>query len=290
MTEEGPSIDALVLDRAMPVIETVIRRRCRWWRSDRDDLRSEIVVRLLRRLRDALADSPAPAALENFEGYVARIASRVIDDAIRASRPEWTRLKHRVRYLVTHDERFELVDETVGLAQPRFRATRLRSAAAQSLARDVTAVLHEHGGAIALDDLVAALAERHGLTEPVLVAEGQFALASVQDPAAVIQTAQILRRLWEEITLLPPRQRIALLLSARDESGESVLRLLLATGLIVINDLAAALGGNDVAELLHDVPLADAVIAARLGLTSQQVINLRKAARDRLARRIARPR
>ena len=101
-----------------------------------------------------------------------------------------------------------------------------------------------------------------------------------------------MRRLWFEIKALPPRQRMALLLNARDESGESVARLLAATGLAPVDSLAAALGmdEDELNELWDELPLADDVIAARLGLTRQQVINLRKAARDRLARRTSRAR
>jgi predicted DNA-binding protein (UPF0251 family) len=44
----------------------------------------------------------------------------------------------------------------------------------------------------------------------------------------------------------------------------------------------------DLARLWHTLPLDDAQIAERLGVTRQQVINLRKSARDRLARRMAR--
>jgi len=40
------------------------------------------------------------------------------------------------------------------------------------------------------------------------------------------------------------------------------------------------------AELWNSLPLDDHAIAARLGITRQQVINLRRAARERLARRL----
>jgi len=40
------------------------------------------------------------------------------------------------------------------------------------------------------------------------------------------------------------------------------------------------------AELWNDLPIDDAAIAQRLGITRQQVINLRKSARERLGRRM----
>jgi hypothetical protein len=42
---------------------------------------------------------------------------------------------------------------------------------------------------------------------------------------------------------------------------------------------------DDLAGLWHELPLDDRRIAERLAVTRQQVINLRKAARARLARR-----
>src|SRR5436189_1684413 len=104
----------MVVVRALPVIDTVIRRRCRDWAGGRgmlDDLRAEVVVRLLGRMREMAGEG---TAIRDFEAYVAGIASRVVDDAIRLSRPEWSRLKHRVRYLVTHDARFRLSGDSHG--------------------------------------------------------------------------------------------------------------------------------------------------------------------------------
>jgi hypothetical protein len=55
-------------------------------------------------------------------------------------------------------------------------------------------------------------------------------------------------------------------------------------------ELASALGFStaQLAELWPRLPLDDAAIAGKLGLTRQQVINLRKSARARLGRRITR--
>jgi hypothetical protein len=52
-------------------------------------------------------------------------------------------------------------------------------------------------------------------------------------------------------------------------------------------DLASALDitTDDLASLWNGLPLDDLTIAARLGVTRQQVINLRKSARERLERR-----
>jgi DNA-directed RNA polymerase specialized sigma24 family protein len=282
-------VESDVVGRALPVIDTVLRRRCRRWAGGRemfDDLRGEVVLRLLSRLSEM--GRKGEPAIENFEGYVAGIATRVIDDAIRVCCPEWTRLKHRVRYLVTHDDRFRLSADDGIVSLSHGRGAHVRTAAAEELARTVAEIVIAAGDAVPLDDLVSATAERKGLHEGGMTWRERLPA----DPAALAESADTLRHLWSEIALLAPRQRAALLLNARDAGGESVLRLLVATELVTARDAAAALETDrrELAAILDQLPLSDGVIAGRLGITTQQVINLRKAARDRLARRLARPR
>lgn len=97
-----------------------------------------------------------------------------------------------------------------------------------------------------------------------------------------------LRALWVEIRQLPERQRAALLLGLRDDTGRSVLFLLPATGTASIREIAAALGwsAERLAGLWNDLPLNDHRIADLLSASRQQIINLRKSARERLGRRM----
>jgi DNA-directed RNA polymerase specialized sigma24 family protein len=99
-----------------------------------------------------------------------------------------------------------------------------------------------------------------------------------------------LRDLWREIRQLPPRQRAALVLGLRDEQGGSAAVLLPLTGTASIRDIAEALQlpAERFARLWNRLPLDDAAIAELLGRSRQQVINLRKAARERLTRRMKR--
>ena len=59
-------------------------------------------------------------------------------------------------------------------------------------------------------------------------------------------------------------------------------------GIVEIPAIARALGlsPDDLARLLPHLPLDDATIGSMIGKTVQQVINLRKSARDRLKRRM----
>ena len=83
------------------------------------------------------------------------------------------------------------------------------------------------------------------------------------------------------------RSRMALLLNLRDQSGDSALRLFPALGIASIRQIAGAmeLDANEMALLWPRLPLDDLELAQMLQLSRQQVINLRKSARQRLARR-----
>jgi DNA-directed RNA polymerase specialized sigma24 family protein len=97
-----------------------------------------------------------------------------------------------------------------------------------------------------------------------------------------------LHEVWREVDQLPPRQRMALLLGLRDENGSAVASLLILLGIVTFEALAAAveLSSEELTAIWDQLPLPDLVISERLGLTRQQVINLRKSARDRLGRRL----
>jgi hypothetical protein len=95
------------------------------------------------------------------------------------------------------------------------------------------------------------------------------------------------QRLWAEICLLPQRQRTALLLNLRDMQGGECIGLFPLAG-VTIRQSAQVLGisAERFAETWNELPLDDMTIAEQLGITRQQVINLRKSARERLARRM----
>ena len=109
-------------------------------------------------------------------------------------------------------------------------------------------------------------------------------------PDASIETERrdYLKRLWLEIVELPTRQRCAVLLNLRDEGGRGILDLWIIVGVVTAEQLAQALDltVEEFAKLWNELPLEDNRIAEILGLTRQQVINLRKSARERLARRL----
>jgi hypothetical protein len=155
--------------------------------------------------------------------------------------------------------------------------------------KTVAALLAHAGAPLRLPDLIHAAAallnvhDRMESTSEIDVADRH----SQGDPG--IDQRQTLTRLWDEVTQLPVPQRVALLLNLRDDVGECALSSLPATGVASMRAIAAAIEmpAAKLAEMWKELPLDDLTIAEMLGITRQQVINLRKSARRRLWRRMS---
>jgi RNA polymerase sigma factor (sigma-70 family) len=291
--------------------------------GEAEDLHSEVLTQLLGRLRRARAD-PHRLAINDFRGYVAVIAYNVYYAYLRRKYPERRRLKNRIRYLLDNTEDFTIWEGgeqtwLCGLAGWRRddrAATRAEAldeirAAPESLAAaglphgDVRraalpellrAIFRHLRGAVELDALVNAVADLQGVQEHRLCHETDEheeshlteRLADLRvDVATEVEQRLYLRRLWKEVLALPPRQRAALLLNFK-VGQESILPLFPLLGIATIRQLAGAVGvaAEQFADLWKDLPLPDNVIASYFNLTRQQVINLRKSARERLQRRM----
>jgi RNA polymerase sigma factor (sigma-70 family) len=295
--ESEQSLDRLVTEHALPVIDSVVRRRCQSWSdvaSIGDDVRGEVVIHLLRRLRTISSDDAAP--ISSFRDYVATVTSRVIDDLMRRHFPRRTQLKSRLRYLLRHDQRFVWttngVETMCALANSAIAAGAQRhSTEVEVLAQQVIAVLTAHSPC-ELEDLVTAVATATGTIDRQRAGDDQLESipAAAESPLARTEAIDILRHLWHEIVDLPPKQRAALLLNLRDSAGESPVTLLPLLGIASIGEIAAMVGlrEDQFVSLSKKLPLPDVEIAAMLLMKRQQVINLRKSARERLRRRIAR--
>ena len=249
------------------------------------------------------------------------MSHRACDAQLRRRYPSRARLKSRVRYAASHDldltlderaggwvcglARWPIDREPVGAgrlqelglhngAPPSLKGEDLQRV---SLVRLLQALLLVAGGPLDLDDLVSIVAGLLGVFDAVPPRERlDDGLASWADrlpdqgssPAEQAEARDYLKHLWREIQTLPVRQRVALLLNLRDERGHGVISLLTLTETAGIPQIASTLeiAAEELTALWPDLPIDDARIAGRLGLTRQQVINLRKAARLRLARRM----
>jgi hypothetical protein len=93
--------------------------------------------------------------------------------------------------------------------------------------------------------------------------------------------------MWDEIKQLPLKQRAALLLNLKDSEGSDLLSVIPINGIATFAEIAnlLELSRDQFTAIWREIPLGDLKIAKLLGVTRQQVINLRKSGRERLIRR-----
>jgi RNA polymerase sigma factor (sigma-70 family) len=319
-TESSVLLDRLISEQVLPLIREVVRSNLRGARGlqDAEDVTAEVALRLLIKLRD-LKLNPHEATAGGFRGYVAVAAYNACYEYLRREYPNRSRLKARLRYALRRGHEFalwrgegrqwlcgfaawrdalplagavavlhELKDET----RTSIEACQLRDLVQNAEpAQLLTAIFKWTGKAVEFDDLVDTVANLRRV-------EGAAALAmeaadeTLADPrentVARIERRLYLQRLWVEICALPLRQRRALLLNLRDDQGHDLTTLLAHSRIATMREIAEALDmpAEEFAGMWRELPLADATIANRLGLTRQQVINLRQSARKRLARRL----
>ena len=282
------------------------------------DLAGEVTLKLVRRLRE-LRSNLTQEAIENFRGYVAVMAYHACDGYLRKKYPRRHSLKNQLRYVLTHHEGFALWERAGEVWLCGFARWRDgQKAAQQSKLREFVEspglsdrFAKKAGEKLSPPDLLAAIFEH--AREPV---EFEVLVSSVADlwqvKDLVSQSNSIdadslaaahagssdqletkmdqrthLEKLWAEIRELSLRQRVALLMSLRDSNGRGVLALLPLIQIASIRQIAETLAmpAEKLATLWNQLPLEDREIAESLGVTRQQVINLRKCARERLWRR-----
>jgi DNA-directed RNA polymerase specialized sigma24 family protein len=312
---EGREADE-ALGKLLHVQAAPIARRILWRRGGRisrelDDLVSGVLLRLLARLRVFKVRGLGPP-ISDFAGYVAGVTHRAYSDYLRRASPERQRLRRKLEYLLGNDSRFarwrtDQGDWHCGLAEwrpplrdPPAGRSKLRDGVTEMFAHaldslrdsrtDGADALHVAfvvlGCPLSINDLLGLAGSSWG---GGIRGAGRHTLPPepVSNPVARLDDRLFLHQLWKGVLLLPVAQRTALLLNLRDAPGRDLLGYLPMMGTASIREIAQALemGPEDLAGLWKRLPLDDHAIADRLGLTRQQVINLRLAARRRLARR-----
>ena len=284
-------------------------------RPDFEELYNDIQLRLLKRLR-ALKQDPAGNQILNLRGYVATVTRNTCDEYLRQRYPLRRSLKDKIRrHLLNHaafalwednehnwlaglSDRQELdhkLKEEHGELQERLK-TEWQSVDVQRLELDdlLTTIFRVARGPIELDELTELIAGLWGVEDHP--AESLDAVTNTGldeqpgdiNPATIIERRQSLQLLWREICQLPRRQRVALLLNLRNPNGINVITLLPATGVATFEEIAHTLEipTHEFEQLWARLPLDDLYLADYLGATRQQVINLRKTARERLLKRM----
>jgi DNA-directed RNA polymerase specialized sigma24 family protein len=324
--EAAESALALLIETHIePVVKSVIRFKLRLdmsGRSDEADLAQEALAQWLAELRKFSAE-PDNRSISDARGLAATITYRVCYAWLRRRSPRRHALRNRLQYLLTRLPGMALWPDPgqserlliAGFASWRGRAQapaetlrqlpgdeKFMARAGRLIARGMDAKLNDLmvaifnyvGGPVAFDELLSAVAALLQIRdEPPSSTEeaqevGASQLTSNEDVAWQVEKRIFLERLWEEVRDLPVTQRAALLLNLREADGGGCLALFPATGVATLRQIAETLEipAEKFAEIWPQLPLDDATIAGLLNLKRQQVINLRKSARERLARRL----
>jgi DNA-directed RNA polymerase specialized sigma24 family protein len=317
---------AVVAQVAAPVVREVVRRhitsRDPGGASDGEDVEHTVLVRLTQQLWRVRAGEEDP--IGNLGAYAARAATNACHERLRERRPRRARLQAQLRYVFRHHATLALWERRDGgwvggeaawrarepeqvLGWPavaewrgRIAVPAVAGAEAVRIVRLTERIVDTLGAPARLEDIVTLAADALGIVddpvEPTLTASGEFvspfskAGVTAAAPPADEQLDQqrFLERVWNEIRELPVRQRTALLLNLTGSSSQDMLSMLPATGVASWAEIAAVLE-MDVAQLqtlAAELPHDDHRIAGLLQVTRRQVINLRKCARERLARRL----
>ena len=311
-------VATLMEEQAEPIIKGIVARKLGvgWRQEDVADVRSEIALQLLHRLH-TLRHDPTQIPITNFRAYVVVVSYRGCAAYFRQQYPQRQRLVHRVQYLLTsqsqfglwqreHEEWFggfagwgndlltrqllspEQVRQLLGDGLPaQLQGIPDGTLRRVSAAEQMAALLTWADQFIALDDLVAVLAHWWGMKDYLPRGNGTEQPAANVNFETQVEQRNYLQKLWEEIQELPVRQRRALLLTLRSGPAQSALPMFPILQIASLRQIAAAIEmpAEELAVVWNQLPLDDAQIAEQLNLTRRQVINLRKAARQRLLRK-----
>ena len=305
----------LVVDHAQPGIRKVVRYKLAFQgqgeSQDVEDVASDVMVELIGRLRSMRDGAPADA-IGSFAGYTAVASYHACHEYLRRKYPNRHRLKTRLRYLLNTGRKFAIWQDPWGewiCGFGRWQATGATPTSADELAGwhaalndvprgqdamhpdDLMALLFDRfSGPLEFDEVVSMVAWLWGVDDPAPVPEksAREVASGDADPADRMEMQRWLTELWAQIAELPRAQRVALLLNLRAGDTTPALAMLPLTGIAGIGQIGETLeiAAEEFVGLWNLLPLDDLAIAALLGVTRQQVINLRKSARERLIRRI----
>ena len=324
-TSESTSDDllrAIIDEHAEPIIKKILRSKLRVPLNERGtqqnqdaleiagDLRATIVSTLL-----ALKQDPNQTAIASFRDFVAIKTYSACVDYFREKHPQRWGLKNLLRRRLRQNPQFALwqaedkrwyadfngrLDTGVQAEQSdahdsAAHSTDAKLSDAQIKSDEFLAALFERsGGPIGFDEVVKIAAETwHIHDQPIESIDTggservhQF---TSSEPRVDLSLEQRLffERVWLEVCQLPVLQRAALLLNLRDSREGGVISFLPFLGVASKEDLARLLEMpyEEFENLWNELPLDDSRIAQMFGITRQQVINLRKTARERLVRR-----
>jgi hypothetical protein len=290
--------------------------------QDALEIASDLRATLIADLR-AIQQHPLQKSIKSFPDYVAIKTYSACADYFREKNPRRWRLKNLLRYQLKQNQRFALwkaqnntwyagltewngttgsenaiPENAIPTSNSILEKFSGKHTEAIEPAQMLTAIFEQAGHPLEFERIVTLAAEVWNVTE--------LPVESIDDPTREPETRSInappgtdilleqrlyLEKLWREVGQLPVLQRVALLLNLRDAQGGSAIFFIPHLDIASQKQIAEMieLSDNEFSKLWNDLPLDDSRIAEMFSLTRQQVINLRKTARERLARRMEKP-
>lgn len=311
-------VAGLIQNHARPLVAGILKQKFSGWTDvdSMDDLQSEVTLRLLARLRK-FKENPEVYSIWNFRDYVATTTGRVCVNYLRSRYPNRCRLKNSLMYLLTRDPSFFLqqnqsgtqlcglsewknVDEPASITTENFDRRKISSKLkrgfqnASSLRVALIEIFGISRAPVDLNELIKVMVTIFGVQDSEAknkAAADADIFEQISDtrnnPEQTVENIQFLRRMWSEIKELPVKQRTALLLNLKDSEGSDLLSVIPISGIATYREIAKILelSMDQFTTIWKEIPLGDLRIAELLGVTRQQVINLRKSGRERLIRR-----
>jgi hypothetical protein len=314
---------AIIEEHAEPIIKKILRSKLRVSLNEHGSQQNQDALEIAGDLRAtivstlrALRQNPNQTAIVSFSDFVAIKTYSACADYFREKHPQRWRLKSLLRRRLSKNPRFALWQAEDKRWYASFSGRQETGAQAeQSDAYDSAShppdgklseaqmksdefmgdLFERCGGPIAFDEVVKIAAETWHIHDspPESIDAGHSERDdhfTSSEPRVDLALEQRLffEQVWREVCQLPVLQRAALLLNLRDSRDGGVISFLPFLGVASKEELARLLEMpyEDFQKVWNELPLDDSRIAQMFGITRQQVVNLRKTARERLARRM----
>lgn len=310
----------LIREHADPIIHRIIKNKLRvslrqdlGTKDNQDalDLASNLSATVIAELRE-LQHNSSKRTIGSFPDYVAIKTYSACADYFREKNPHRSRLKNQLRRHLKQHARFDLwngndnrlyagpydwkpslgeesktINDIIDVSR-----TNEQNVPVSDVDQLLSEIFANAQQPVLFDRVVAIVAERLDVKDVPDESFEDAGLRNMSDGAPridlTIENRLYLERLWIEVCQLPLLQRTALLLNLREAHGGSVICFIPYLGIASRADIAEMVGLpiEHFESLWPELPLDDSMLAERMDLSRQQVINLRKTARERLARRM----
>jgi hypothetical protein len=313
--ERGLDIAKILEEDVQPIIERILRSKlhvslraddCSKSNQDALEIAGDVRLQIIAELQRNRSNGNS-SAIKNLRGYTHTVTLNSFRQYLRERFPARRQLKSKLRYLLSHHPRFALWEIAGGWACAFRTGSRTRSSLGtddllgaiakragdggmerpERIIKLVGLIFEIAEGWIDFECLVEVVSSVQGLTERI-----EVDVDTVPEPAVEnrvldeLEMRESLLNVWNEIRGMSQKHRTAVLMNLRDRNGGNAIGYLPLLGIASIRTIAETLGfgAEEFAGIWNELPWDDLRIAERLGVTRQQVINLRQSARARLVR------